>query len=493
MIRKMPGYEELRGANLTGSLPADSMQVFVDQFPNMTILCVFDSSDVSYLGLVHIRQLKRLQTLFLGKLSNATFKMMENMLTAVFDPQKEIQSWQLLEEAHFAGMPISDTALKHLSEMPRLKRLNLSGCTGFTVQGLRYLMKKGEALEVLSIEDCPAIDAFAIKDFRTARPNVQLKANDAVDLSAVRLAVEEADRRIKDLKDRQTVLKDRQTVKGSNIVLPADQITDSAAVQLATQQADSRMSHLSPVKFSPVNYFVFLSKLTKSEHFIVETDKVELDKLDKGKVYQFYTEQLDIIGVDGSLRNEDDPHLHWLRFDLILQEYVTLSRTAWALRKQLFDVGFFIKSKSDDPPPPERVEDIIHLLKFQTPSGENPFVRKIQEFDFTDLELTTHLPYFISDEPKWPQLRLIKVEGTHLIALSDTFTARTRCPKLTKVIYGKDEEDTFEPVLSPRTKDLPLPPEMLLADELPDMDETKTAPEKVKPRSFNFLDLWKKK
>lgn len=373
---------EFRGIDLAGRFTNDSLDALVERFPKMRIVRIIDNPELSHLG--GLKQLRDARTLYLGRLSGTTMKMVETMFSNGVQNEK---TWQQLTDVHLTAMPISDAALKFLSHLPNLKTLTLASCDSFTVQGLKQLMEGCLALETLTLVDCPSIDPPAVQEFRARRPNVQIKADLVVDLSAAKMAVFEADKQM----------------------------------------------WLDPLKHK----FVFRPGL--------ESQK----KPDAAAVTKFYTDQLALIGVQLEIDPKVELITTWRRSDLILQEYANLTRTAWALTKEMIQVGFFLYK--DTQRAPRTVEEVVQYLRQRSvqKNGKEDFDyrRKIQVFDFEDLGLSRIPPHFYESQFKWEQVKGILLKGNlfdeppeHLLEL---------CPMLNKPNQPEDSKQAPRPAAPP--------------------------------------------
>ncbi len=373
---------EFRGIDLAGRFTNDSLDALVQRFPKMRIVRITDNPELSHLG--GLKQLREARTLYLGRLSGTTMKMVETMFQN--GPQNE-KTWQQLTDVHLTEMPISDAALKFLSLLPNLRNLTLASCDLFTVQGFKQLAEGCLSLESLTLVDCPSIDPPAVQEFRTRRPNVHVKADLVVDVSAAKMAVIEADKQI------------------------------------------------------------WLGLL--KHKFIFRPGLESQNKPDAEAVNKFYSDQLALIEVQLEIDPKAELITHWRRADLVLQEYANLTRTAWALRKEMIRVGFFLYK--DTQRAPRTVEEVIQYLRQKSvqKSGKEDFDyrRKIQVFDFEDLGLSRIPAHFYESISEWEQVKGILLKGNlfdappeHLVEL---------CPMLNKPVNPEDSKQAPRPAAPP--------------------------------------------
>ncbi|MBX7067053.1 MAG: hypothetical protein K1X28_07470 [Parachlamydiales bacterium] len=382
--KSIEDFKGFRGIDLSGPISDDALDAIVKRFPDMDLIRIYDSPNLGYGGLLPLRRLTKAQLLYLGRIPAASFRTIELLFSQ--DPQKTFQS---LREVHLSGLPITDDVLISLSSLQHLERITISGCHRFTVQGLQALRNGCPKLEQLTMLDCPAIDQFAISEFRLARPKIKLEADEMIDGTIVPIATQEAQRRL-----------------------------------FENQEA--------PLFFFP-----------------------EYSKHEEAAVTEFYTEQLSILGVELSDSPNQTPIQKWRLADQILQAYMNISRVSWALLKELYRIGYFTNQDPDIAP--GTTQGIVQLFMMHDQNGVNPYGRKLKMLLLNGLGVT-QLPYFILDETSWPNLKTIDLQETHIEALPNGF--KERCPKLESIVYSKERREVCNPLLSPRTNNLPPPPDM---------------------------------
>ncbi|MBX7067179.1 MAG: hypothetical protein K1X28_08110 [Parachlamydiales bacterium] len=380
-----------RGMDLSGVIPLESLSALIKRFPEMEWVRIYESNLFGYSELITLAQLERAKVLYLGLLPDITSRGIEVM----FSPRKGVQPWSELREIYFCQMPVTDTAMQLMAGLPKLEKVTLSDCSPYTVRGFFTLVKGCKSLKYLSLAYSLPIDPFAIAECRALRPDVEIFTDEIVDLSAIPWVMDEADRRMRD-------------------------------------PSCKRM-------------YVFITGIIDSPEPIPEGGKIDLDP---EQVTQYYLDQLDVLGVELEINNNGNLQEQWMRCDQILQAYLNVTRSLWALRQEFLRVGFY--TRQDQEPLPNTAEAILKVL-------DNPdYVRKVQRFDFSQLELTA-IPYFILDL-RWEQLREIFLDATLISQISNTF--KGNCPKLKTIVYGKQKAEVLEPLLSPRTNHLPPPKDM---------------------------------
>lgn len=352
----LPNFTEFAGVDLSDvNISGDSFNALIDRFPGMKMLRLNGCTNLGQSGIIHIRHLLKIERLYVVNCP-ATLKWMEILLseTPVNGGHKP---WQFLKNIYLAGMPISDIALGHMSAFPKLEKTNLSECNRITYQGLQLLMKR-PTLKYLSINDCPGIDLLAIQECREARPDITLRADIAVDPSAVALAIEEARRRMNSKEDKE---------------------------------------------------YAFLPKVDPAEKKGSDVDQTNLSS---------YIEKLKILGLREEAIQELIKEFNGCMFlDQILQSYQDISRVAWALIKELDRIGFF--TDQDSVKPPQTVEELLQCLDTKDEvklidqgKKDISFCGKVSALDLSGLGLR-HIPYCILDR-HWPRLESIELDGNYM-------------------------------------------------------------------------------
>lgn len=399
----------LRGFDLTGIIPQDSVSALIKRFPGMEWVRVYDTKHFDYAGLITLAQLTHIRVLYLGLLSDITSRGVEVM----FSQQNGRLRFAELRELYFCQMPVSDWAMHLIGGLPKLEKATFSDCSPYTVRGLFALVKGCKSLKHLTLIFSIQIDPFAVEECRALRPDMEIFTDEIPDLSAIHVVADEADQRMRDQFKRE---------------------------------------------------FIFITGITESSDPIPENGKIDLDP---EEVSQYYESQMEVIGIDLDIKENEDLPEQWMRCDQTLQSFVNINRTLWALRQELIRIGFF--TNQDVGHLPSTAKEILEALEI------DDLVRKVQRFDFSGLEITA-LPYYILDR-EWPQLKEIHLDGTLVKEVPDAFKAK--CPKLRRIVYSHQKVEVLETPLSPRTSHL-MPPV--------DMRDEPTA---SKERQGLLAKLWK--
>jgi hypothetical protein len=116
------------------------------------------------------------------------------------------------------------------------------------------------------------------------------------------------------------------------------------------------------------------------------------------EVQSHYTRMLSRLDLGPDQINVAD----WMRCDQVIQAYINLSRTAWAIRKELAWSGFF-----GDPDGEIQGKTVQEILEFL----EDPdHVKRVKHFDFEYLGITDFPPFIL--ERDWPGFVSISLEET---------------------------------------------------------------------------------
>jgi len=364
--KKRPQFKGFRGLDLSRGLSNDALSALVGRFPEMEIVRILKDEALSSLGM--IKQLAQARTLYMGQLPGVSGRMVE----LLFKQSVNAPVLQNLADVHLFAMQVSDEALKNLALLPRLRTLTLASCDSFTVQGLRHLMNGCPSLESLTVVDCPGVDLFAFDEFQAARPRIELVEDSSVDAPAVRWAMEETDR----------------------------------------------------IMWSPVvkRSFFFLRELMNTRDPIPENTKIHLEP---EIVSRFYIKQLARIGVKMDIDDKTDLATQWMRADQILQAYMNVHRIAWALRKELIRVGFFLNVEQQFPP--TTVRDILSYINFKNETDVYTYRRKVKLLDFSQLGLT-HIHELLELSGHWEQVEKIQLDGNYVEGASKNLVSL--CPNL---------------------------------------------------------------
>lgn len=382
----------------------------------------------------------------------------------------EVKTWQKLTEAYFREVPVSDVALQTMSRLPSLQRLTLSRCDRFTVQGLKSLVLNSSSLTHLAIEDCPSVDLLIIEELKKIKPGLNIEVLHRPDPTLFDLIKWEVDQIMwsPKLKRKFAFL---QEIFNTNSFIPETAKFD---------EIPATSDHASQITMS-----------AGKEKFSI------FGNMDT--ITNFYLNKLALIGIDGKLIVGNNLQERWMRLDQTLQAYQNLSRTAWAIRETLFETGFFLRSDSFQIP--QTIGEIQQLLSITNQEGTNPFARKIKIFEFEDLGLTA-LPFFISNEKAWLQLKRIKLKGNPIDEIDESLKSKEYCPKLQAIEYDAWTDPLADAVLTPRQKQLPVLDEMLMSptdddDEkilvIPSSTETKLPEKPAGPFGKFFSGLFGRK
>lgn len=365
--------------------PLSPNHALIDRFWSWTKIIKIDpGKKISHDDLLHLRECSYTNSLHLvGELPEVRARTIE----LLFSPRgRERVVWSELKEISFSKIPVSDTALQLISELPKLGKLSLlPGCDQFTVQGLYWLMEGPSPLTSCSMHPSSAIDLFAIEDFRKARPDVQLEIEPVIDPTIFDLAVDEASQRMQD---------------------PA-----------LTRK------------------FVFLQKLIGKEAPLPETATIEWDP---NAVSQFYRDQVQALETGANFDFENQSQ--WMYFEQFLQAYLNISRASGAVWKALIQMGF----PTDIPREVTKVIDfldsqqtaqVLDIETLEITYVSYSVAEKVKVLDFTDLKLTA-LPSFMNRE--WRGLKTILLKGTLVTELPDNFMKK--CPRLETIEFPDQKQ-----------------------------------------------------
>lgn len=369
VIREHEYTVNFRGFDLEGRFSNDSINALVERFPDMQIVRIWDNSELSYPGIVPLREFRAAKVLFLGKLPGVSMNMLQVMFSHNGPNDK---NWQALTDLHLTSLPISDDSLQFISYLPNLRSLTLASCDSFTVQGIRHLIHGCPALQRFTIADCSGVDIFALDEFRAARPQVEIHEDSSIDLSAVELAVQEVD-----------------------------------------------LLMWSP---TAIRQFHFLPRFLKQQEPIPEKGQIHANPKE---VTQFYEDQLARLGIRLEMDKSSDLPTFWMRCDQVLQAYQNIIRTTRALRKEIIRVGFFTNVEQQTAP--ETAKDLLRILIEKNETLAFVYRRKVRFFDFSGLGLT-RLPLYLLEGEIWEQLEGIKLEGNFIQVPPDSLVAL--CPKI---------------------------------------------------------------
>lgn len=362
----------------------DALDTLIECLPNIQHVWIVGCPQLSYAGCLALKRLNQLQTLCLAKLPDVHEKELTLMMKSF---------WPKLCEIHLPGMPVSDQTLKNISALPVLKNLTLSLCPNVTCVGLNHF-KSHKSLESLSLEYCPAIDPLYPDELRASRPNNFQLGYECADFS-LRLPT------MGEVEAREIILQGEKTLKWIT------QVKGGSPEQSVFEQEQR---------------YWFLREITAYNTVFLQGDELTVDP---NKATAFYQKKMHLIGIPFVVDPKESIEPQWLRADLYLQVYTSLSRVSWCIYNELRRIGFFTDSPNDTQKPPKTAFEIIQLVE----KDKETYVRKITKLDFSNTGITV-LPQFVL-ERNWHNLTEIDLRGTNVYTLPEEF--RALCPKLEKV------------------------------------------------------------
>ena len=134
---KLKGLKQLKTLESESGLVTEKGLVVLENFQKLERLSI-NALESSIAGLEPILKLKKLRSIHL-RLSGQ----LRDDLSDVF---KKLANLENLEEISIPGR-VTDEGLKHLTSLPKLRRLDLSGNTGYTDAGLARLMTEMPSLQ----------------------------------------------------------------------------------------------------------------------------------------------------------------------------------------------------------------------------------------------------------------------------------------------------------------------------------------------------------
>lgn len=247
----------------------------------------------------------------------------------------QIKAWPQLNSIDFEEVPITDEVFTSFAGLS-IKEVRLARCHLFSVLGLKYLMTSDAELQTVAIEECPTIDPFAFQAL-----------------------------------NKQRVEKELNQVTLTTKIAP-----DPSALQMALDEAEQLLHQ------------------EQGWESYVRPEWKEPSKTDE--LNAFYAEQLTLIGHTFTLNEEpvQPVSYHWARAELIIQSYVNICRSAWAIWLELVRAGISPHRF------PKTVEGLIDLLdtsiknKFHETGEEMTYGDKVEKLSFSGLDLT-RIPSFV--------------------------------------------------------------------------------------------------
>jgi len=155
-MKALTGLQQLESLKIDSGSPSKMTDVGMGVLRSLTNLRRLDilyAPNITSKGLSGIWELKQLRVLGLHLEGKAFKGHVDDVLAHVADLSE-------LEELTIEAT-LTDEGLKMLAGLKKLRRLDLTGCTGYTDDGLASLMKALPALEVVKISYRPAVASSA--------------------------------------------------------------------------------------------------------------------------------------------------------------------------------------------------------------------------------------------------------------------------------------------------------------------------------------------
>lgn len=344
-------FKGIERLSLTGPVKDDQLGKLIDIFSSpssespIQALRIYDCPEITRTGIISLRQLKNLRTLYVGKCPKVPTRGLEILFDTVF---------QSLEEVNLAGMPITNHVLHSLAQFPKIRSVDLSFCDKITWNGLKQFLET-PSLEYLCLKGCKRIDPFAVEEFRQRRPQVNL----------------DADRYIPDPSIKSMVLKEAERIlKWSN---------------------------------HPKHYVFILEILKVRKEPIPENELNALDEMLVKEANPFYSRKLAEFGFYlHDLHIKEMALEHWLYADLILQSLKNTLRLTHEIVEHLIEVGFFTDQDKKEMAP-LTIYELLQYLERKDERGINPYTHKMQVLNFSGI---THVPEFVYVRT-WDQVKKV--------------------------------------------------------------------------------------
>jgi len=164
-----------------------ALETLVEVAPQLYVLDISGCKKVTAKGLLHLRELKKLEALNaadcaltdaelkeISAIAGLTHLCVANNSRLTAAGLKALAAIHDLESLDVSGCSaVTSTALKSLSTLSKLHTLNLSGCSGITDEGLKSLVGMKQ-LESVDLRGCRNITTNGVKVLTDAKPKLKL-------------------------------------------------------------------------------------------------------------------------------------------------------------------------------------------------------------------------------------------------------------------------------------------------------------------------------